>query len=272
MANTIIEIKEIYKSFHVGEQDVEILKNISFDVEKGDFLVIFGPSGCGKSTLLHTMLGLEPPTKGKIIILEKDFYDNQDEDSRSDFRKKHIGMIYQQPNWVKALNVIENVAFPLSLLGYRGQEPLKKAKEMLDIVKMTDWSNYIPTELSSGQQQKIAAARAMISNPEIIIADEPTGNLDYESGQELMSLLEELNRQGKTIAMVTHDLEYIKYAKSAIRIFNGELIGKYKGKEKDQLLKEVKSKRGNGGNGDKLDMKNLGLELSDEKKEIKKTK
>ena len=221
-----------------------VLKNISFDVQKGDFMVIFGPSGCGKSTLLHTVLGLEEPDIGSIQMLDTDLYKQDDEDARSNFRKNHIGMVYQQPNWIKSLNVIENVSFPLQLLGMEKVQGLKKAEEMLKVVGMLDWAGYIPTELSSGQQQKVALARSIITDPEIIIADEPTGNLDFESGQELMRLLMDLNEnRKKTIVMVTHDLEYLIFASKIIHIFDGKLSGEYGQKDKQKLLNSLRLKK-----------------------------
>lgn len=245
MTDNVISVQNVSKSFHVGVQDVPILKDVSFEIKAGDFVIIFGPSGCGKSTLLHTMLGLEAPSKGTIIFLGTNLYQNTTEDDLSDLRKIHIGMVYQQPNWIKSLTVLENIAFPLLLLGQERLSTLEKAHAMLETIDMIDWAGYIPTELSSGQQQRVALARALVTNPEVIIADEPTGNLDYESGQELMQLLTKLNKEGnKTIVMVTHDLEYLKFSKTSIRMFNGEIVGNYDEKDKHKLLSEVKSKRG----------------------------
>ncbi|MDZ7586442.1 MAG: ABC transporter ATP-binding protein, partial [Patescibacteria group bacterium] len=222
-------------------------KDISLEVKSSEFCVIFGPSGCGKSTLLHTILGLEAPSKGTCIFLSKNLYDGMDEDQRSDFRKNHVGMVYQQPNWIKSLTVLENMAFPLILMGKPKAEYLEKAEEILKAVAMSDWVSYAPTELSSGQQQKIALARALVTSPEVIIADEPTGNLDFESGQELMQLLVKLNKeQEKTILMVTHDLEYLKFAKTVVRMFNGTIVEEYDEKNKEKLMQEIKGKRGNG--------------------------
>ena len=247
MNEYLFQVQQVSKSFHVATSDVPILKNISFDVKHGDFLVIFGPSGCGKSTLLHTMLGLEEPSSGKVLFLGKNLYNGVTEDERSDFRKQHAGMVYQQPNWIRSLTVTENVAFPLQLLGEDKTVALGKAKEALGMVEMLDWSSYIPTELSSGQQQRVALARALVTNPEVIIADEPTGNLDYESGQELMQLLTSLNKKaGKTIVMVTHDLEYLKFAKTAVRMFNGQIVGIYGENDQEKLMSEIRGKRGNG--------------------------
>lgn len=239
-----IIVDAIFKNFKVGPQDVEVLKGISFEVETGDFVVIFGPSGCGKSTLLHTILGLEKPTHGNVSILGENLYQKKDGDFRSEFRKKHIGMVYQQSNWIKSLTVVENVAFPLLLLGQNKLKSLAEAKKMLDFVGMVRWAGYISTELSSGQQQRVALARAIITNPEIIIADEPTGNLDFEAGQMVMEIFKEFNQsQGKTIIMVTHDLEYLDYAKKVVHIFDGQLYGIYKGKDKKKLLRKIKTKK-----------------------------
>lgn len=244
MNEPIIQVKNLNKSFHVGAGDVPVLKDINFEITISDFMIIFGPSGCGKSTLLHTILGLEEPSSGMITILGQNLYDGITEDKRSEFRKKHIGMIYQQPNWIRSLTVLENVAFPLSLLGIEKEVRTAKAFSMLEKVGMTNWASYIPTELSSGQQQKVALTRALITDPEIIIADEPTGNLDFESGQELMQILTKLNtEQSKTIVMVTHDLEYLKYAKNTIKMIDGKIVSEYDENEKDQLLKEGKMKR-----------------------------
>jgi len=225
MKETIIKVENIYKSFLVGRQSIEVLKGISFDIPKEDFVIIYGPSGCGKSTILHTMLGLESPNKGQIYILGKKLYEEgSTEDYRSEIRKRHIGMIYQQPNWIKAFSVLQNVAFPLALVGIDEDIREQKALDLLSKVGMSNWKDYSPVELSSGQQQKVALARALITNPEIIIADEPTGNLDYESGQELIKVLMKLNaEEHRTIIMVTHDLEYIKFAKSTIHMFDGKI-------------------------------------------------
>lgn len=246
MTEPVIQVENLNKSFRVGEEEVRVLYDLSFTVSVGDFWVIFGPSGCGKSTLLHTILGLEPPTTGKVIFLDRDFYAFPDEDARSVFRKRNIGMVYQQPNWIKALRVVDNVAFPLLLLGESRPEAQKKARSMLETVGMAHRAQYWPTELSSGQQQRVALARALIVNPKVIIADEPTGNLDFESGQALMELLVDLNRQDKTIIMVTHDLDYLKYAKQVIRMLDGRIVEIQNDKKTDWIPfdKNIKSKRG----------------------------
>ncbi len=244
MSDAVIKAIGITKSFMVGNQEIPVLKGIDFEVQRGDFAIIIGPSGSGKSTLLHILLGLEVPTSGQIMCLDQDLYAGTSEDDRSTFRKKNIGMVYQQPNWIKSLNVLENVAFPLALLGHGKLESLKMARESIVNLGMQDWINYIPTELSGGQQQKVALARALVTDPKLLIADEPTGNLDFESGQALIKLLVDLNNLGKTVLMVTHDLEYLKHGKTAIRIKDGIVQDITRGQEKDTIDTAAPKKRG----------------------------
>ncbi len=232
----LLSIMNVSKSFEVGEQKVNVLKDISFSVRERDFLIIFGPSGCGKSTLLHTLLGLETPSSGKVVFMGRDLYKNTSEDDRTEIRKKHFGMVYQQSNWLKALTVIENVALPMILNGAGRIESFQKAEKMLKAVHMDQWADYRPSELSSGQQQRVSVARALIGDPEIIIADEPTGNLDFEAGRDMVHLLGDLNHIGKTIIMVTHDLEYLKSAKIIIEMLDGSIVGTYDEKDRERLL------------------------------------
>jgi putative ABC transport system ATP-binding protein len=239
-----VSLQHINKSFQIGAQEVTVLRDVSMEVNEGDFIILFGPSGCGKSTMLHILLGLEEPTQGQVLMEGQNFYASGIEDERSEYRKRHVGMIFQKPNWVQAMNVLDNVMFPLMLLDTDKVTAVLQANIMLDRVGMVNWAQYSPNELSSGQQQKVSLARAMITDPQIIVADEPTGNLDYDSGKDLMELMVSLNNQGKTIVMVSHDLEYLKYAKTAVQIFNGQIIGVFKGKEKDQLSEGLHLKRG----------------------------
>lgn len=243
MSKKILDVKKVKKVFKVGENDVVVLKDVNFELEEGGFSLILGPSGSGKSTLLHVILGLEPPTEGTVTFLGENIYDNTTEDDRSEFRKKHIGMVYQQPNWIKSINVLNNVAFPLLLLSVDEQESLSRAEAMLKQLEMDKWKKYYPSELSGGQQQRVALARALVTEPDIIIADEPTGNLDYSSGQQLMELLASLNKKGRTIIMVTHDLEYIDYAQKAIQILDGTIINIFEGKDKEKIFESLKKKR-----------------------------
>ncbi len=223
MTKKIIEASGISKAFKVRTQEISVLKKMNLEINEGEFVIVFGPSGCGKSTLLHILLGLEEPTSGTLNFFYQDIY-VKSEDERSEFRKNYIGMIYQQPNWIKSLSVIENVCFPASLLGFTKEEAHKRAHEMLKLVKMDEWSDYLPTELSSGQQQKISLARALVTNPRVIIADEPTGNLDYQSGIDLMNLFQKLQQEGKTVIMVSHNVENLDYATQVIHMFDGNII------------------------------------------------
>lgn len=242
-APAIIEIRDLHKSFVVGDQRVEVLKGISFDICQEDFFIIFGPSGCGKSTLLYSILGLEEPTSGKVVFLGENIYRDDSEDRKTEFRRKHIGMVYQQSNWVRSLSVLENVSLPLILLGRDEVESTQYALKMLKKVGMEDWAQYNPAELSSGQQQKVAVARALVTNPEVIVADEPTGNLDYDSGRELLHLLGDLRFMGKTIVMVTHDLEYLEYAKNILRMRDGVIVAMYDETNKGEILESISYKK-----------------------------
>lgn len=243
--NDIITLQNIKKNFTLGTQTVPVLKGINLTVPQNEFLVITGPSGCGKSTLLHTILGLEIPSEGTVHILNKDIYSGTSEDDRSDFRKTHIGMVYQQPNWIRSLNVLENVAFPLLLQGIAREECLKRAYEELRVIRMETFSQNKPSELSGGQQQRVALARALTPNPEILVADEPTGNLDFSSGQEIMELLVNLNKtKQKTVVMVTHDLEYLKYASNAIQMLDGAIVKTYGKSDIENFQKTIQTKRG----------------------------
>lgn len=226
--NKLIEIKDVFKSFRTSTQEIEIIKGITLEVNVGDFVIIFGPSGCGKSTLLNMSLGLEEPSKGLVNFLGENFYKGN-EDYCSAIRKQNIGIVYQQSNWIKSLNVIENVAFPLILNGMSEADRSKKAEEVLAMVGMIDKANQIPTELSSGQQQRIALARALVTDPPLIVADEPTGNLDSTASEAVMELFKKFNQNKKTIIMVTHDLEYLKYASKVVNIADGKLVEIYQG-------------------------------------------
>ncbi|NCN50833.1 MAG: hypothetical protein CO156_05705 [Candidatus Pacebacteria bacterium CG_4_9_14_3_um_filter_40_12] len=243
MAEIILQLTDVTKSFTLGADEVQIIKGVSFKINRGDFVIIFGPSGCGKSTVLNMTLGLEPPSTGLINFLGKDFYAS-DDDGRAQIRKKEVGMVYQQSNWVKALNVLENVYFPLTLRGVAPAEREKRAWEMLKLVDMEKGGYQLPSELSSGQQQRISLARALITDPTLIVADEPTGNLDSKASEEIMNLFKQFHQSGKTVVMVTHDLEYLRYATRSINISDGLVLAEYSAND-DRLSKMSVSKRGN---------------------------
>ncbi len=243
----VMQLTNVNKYFRVGEQDIQILKEVNCTIMEMEFCIIFGPSGSGKSTMLHTLLGLEPPTSGNVFLMKSDMA-QMDADTAAVFRTTRIGMVYQQPNWVKSLTVIENVAFPMYLLGYLPHEAREKASAMLELVGMSEWGEHMPSELSAGQQQRISLARALINDPLVIVADEPTGNLDTQSGEELMYLLSRLNQEHRrTVVMVTHDLEYLKYATRVIRLVDGRVVDEYSGKRIEELRGRIVGKRGGAG-------------------------
>lgn len=242
----ILKVEEVKKNFYIGGQDLPVLKGITLQVNRGDFAIIFGPSGCGKSTLLHSILGMEPPTSGKVWIDGVNLY-NMEEDDIVRHRKERIGIVFQQSIWIKSLTVLENVSFPNRLKGMNKEEAEKLALETLKSVSLDNWAYHHPSELSSGQQQRVSLARALTIDPLVIVADEPTGNLDTVSGDELMDLVSELNvKREKTVLMVTHDLEYLKYANKLFHIIDGELVEEIDGNGVAKLAEKLKfsSKKG----------------------------
>lgn len=240
----VLKLDSIFKSFKIGPNEVEIIRGISFQVNQGDFVVLFGPSGCGKSTVLNILLGLEPPSKGSVTFLKTDLY-ALNEDERAQLRKEEIGMVYQQSNWVRSLNVLDNVCFPLTLKGMERTEREALGWEVLKRVEMDQAAYQISSELSSGQQQRVSLARALVTNPSLIVADEPTGNLDSKASSEIMELFKSFNQKGKTVVLVTHDLEYLSYATRSVHMTDGQVIGEYKAGDK-RLIEVMVSKRGTG--------------------------
>lgn len=244
--STLISVENIKKTFVVGQQEIEVLKGINLKISTGDFAVLFGPSGCGKSTLLHIMIGLEYATSGRVVFGDKDF-SSMVEDQIVSFRKENVGVVFQQAIWVKSLNVVDNVSMPNRLRGLPFDEAEKRSMECLTRVNMVNWAKYHPSELSSGQQQRVALARALTTNPLVIVADEPTGNLDTVSGDELMKLLVDLNNSGTTILMITHDLEYMAYASRLFHIIDGLLVEELDKRGAIQMSSSVISKKGTRG-------------------------
>ncbi|MEK7447708.1 MAG: ATP-binding cassette domain-containing protein, partial [Patescibacteria group bacterium] len=240
----LLEIKNVKKGFFVGKEKVEVLKGVNLEVKQGEFVVLIGPSGCGKSTLLNVILGLERPDEGEVRAFGKNVYAIEEE-KRPSFRLKNFGVIYQQPNWIKALNVIENVAFPLSLIGTTHKKAMQKAKSILYLFKADKFEKYNPMELSGGEQQKLCVCRALITNPPMILADEPTGNLDSVSAEDLMYDLKLLNGDSKkTMVMVTHNPDYERYATKFVYMEDG-VIKNVKIKEK--VSEEITDIQGDNG-------------------------
>lgn len=222
--DTIIEARNVFKDFFVGKHTINALADVSLEVRAQDFIVVFGPSGCGKSTLLNVLLGLDQPTAGEVIIRDTKIYDLSD-DARAKFRVKKIGMVYQMSNWIKSLNMVENVAFPLIVAGTKESHAIKVAHRTLEEIGIDDLSKQPPTQLSGGEQQRAGVARALVTNPHIIIADEPTGNLDSTCSDEIMSLFFSLNKvKKKTIILVTHNQSYWDIGTERIEMKDGRII------------------------------------------------
>ena len=208
----------------MGKGKVDVLRDVSLEIYAGEFVIIFGPSGCGKSTLLNTIVGLERPTQGKVIVRGTDFY-QLEQDDRSEFRRKKFGIVHQQSNWIKSLSVIENVAFPLAIAGLPFRKSIERSSRLLNLFRLDEFEKNAPAELSGGQQQRVSVVRALVSNPWIVIADEPTGNLDTVSAADLMYVFQFLNNESKrTVVMVTHNPEYEKYATKIVKMEDGKIM------------------------------------------------
>lgn len=221
---SIINVENVSKVFDLGKRKFQALSGINLEVKSKDFLIIFGPSGCGKSTLLNIIAGADEPTSGKVVVRDKNIF-NMTEDERGIFRSKKMGIIYQMSYWIKSLNAVENVAMPLIINGMKSKMAIDRAKTLLRELKIDKLATQNPNQLSGGEQQKIGFARALISNHHIIIADEPTGNLDSTSSDEMMSLFHTLNTQyKKTILLVTHNQAYWNIGTRRIEMRDGTIV------------------------------------------------
>lgn len=224
----LIEIRDLSKTYD-GEVSCHALKEVSLDIKKGDFVSVVGRSGSGKSTLLNCMAGLDIPQEGRVVIDGIDIY-SLSEDQRAIFRREYLGMIFQQYHLIPILTAKENVLVPLSFEKGKGKE--EKAEKILERVGLKGKGGNIPNQLSGGESQRVAIARALANNPVMILADEPTGNLDHETSRVIMDILRELNKEGQTIIMVTHDMECAKYGNKIISIDDGVITSvKEKGGE-----------------------------------------
>ncbi len=220
----IIEVKNLYKIYRVGETKVYALGGVDFTMYKGEFCAIVGPSGSGKSTLLNMLAGLEKPTKGEIVIVGEHM-ETKSENQLVRFRREHIGFIFQSFNLMGTMNAVENVALPLTFQGVSRRERLKRAKRMVHMVGLDKYWDHRPNQMSGGQQQRVGVARALVVNPEIIFADEPTGNLDSNTSREIMNLMQNVVREQKrTLIMVTHDNTLAGFADKIIRIVDGKIV------------------------------------------------
>lgn len=218
----ILRVEGLTKIYGKDGNEIRAVDNISFNVEKGEFIAIVGASGSGKSTLLHLLGGVDRPTSGKVYIDGKDIY-ALNNDNLAIFRRRQVGLIYQFYNLIPILNVIENITLPCDLDNNKPNQ--KRIDELLDILNLENRKTHLPNELSGGQQQRVSIGRALITNPAIILADEPTGNLDSKTSEEIISLLKLSNKKyNQTIIVITHDLEIAKQANRVITIEDGKII------------------------------------------------
>ena len=220
-----IRAVDLTRTFEVGETSVEALRRINLEVDKGQFVALVGPSGSGKSTLLNLVGGLDRPTGGRLWIDGEELSASK-EKALTEHRRSRVGFVFQSFNLLPRLTAVENVALPLMFVGVSERERLERASELLAQVGLSDRLDHRPTQLSGGEQQRVAIARALVNHPAIILADEPTGNIDTATGAEIMALLRRLNReQGVTLLLVTHDPEAASYADRVIQLRDGRITG-----------------------------------------------
>ena len=220
----IISASQVFKTYNTGRVRVQALRGVDIYVQEGEMVAIMGPSGCGKTTLLNCLSGLDSTDSGEIFVEKMQLHQLPD-DERSDYRAQRMGFIFQLYNLLPVLTSVENVEMPLLVSGIGSQEARRRSLEMLDQVGLVDWAQHLPAELSGGQRQRVTIARALVNNPAIIWADEPTGDLDSETTQDIMDLLLSLNRENRqTFVLVTHSLEVGEMAHRIIRMRDGQIV------------------------------------------------
>ncbi len=223
----MIKVTDLSKVFRTEEIETTALNGVSFEIKDGEFVAIMGPSGCGKSTLLNILGLLDNPSGGSYMLLDSEVGQLKEKE-RTKFRKGNIGFVFQSFNLIDELNVYENVELPLRYLNISAGERKQKVNEILKRMGISHRAKHFPQQLSGGQQQRVAIARAVVSSPKLILADEPTGNLDSKNGKEVMDLLAELNAEGTTIVMVTHSQKDAAVAQRVINLFDGQIVGDVK--------------------------------------------
>ena len=218
----ILRVENLCKTYGKGKNEVKALDHISFSVNKGEFIAIIGPSGSGKSTLLHILGGVDKPTSGKVFMNDNDVYLQNDE-QLAIFRRRQVGLIYQFYNLIPILNVFENMTLPLKLDGQKVNE--ERVNELLELLGLAERRKHLPSQLSGGQQQRVSIGRALINAPALVLADEPTGNLDSKNSQEIIGLLKHSNQKyGQTLIVITHDENIALQADRIIRIADGQIV------------------------------------------------
>ena len=219
----MIHIENLTKVFRTSEVETLALNGVSLRVEAGEFVAVMGPSGCGKSTLLNILGLLDNPTEGTYLLDGRDVSQLR-ENERTDLRKGVIGFVFQSFNLIDELNVYENIELPLLYMGVPAKERRQRVEAVMDRMAISHRRKHFPCQLSGGQQQRVAIARAVLANPKLILADEPTGNLDSQNGKEVMNLLSELHQEGTTVIMVTHSQHDASYADRIVRLYDGEIV------------------------------------------------
>lgn len=218
----VIQLKEIVRNFRVGTEVVKVLRGISLNIERGEYVALMGPSGSGKSTLMNLIGCLDTATSGQYILNGTDVSDLVDNDL-AEIRNKEIGFVFQTFNLLPRSTALENVALPLVYAGFSASDRKKRAEEVLEMVSLSDRIKHRPNQLSGGQRQRVAVARALVNHPSLILADEPTGNLDSKTSVEIMALLDEIHANGNTLIVVTHEEEIAQHAHRVIRLVDGEI-------------------------------------------------
>jgi putative ABC transport system ATP-binding protein len=231
MPNTVIKLEDIKRFFRIGNETIKALQGINLEILKNEYVALMGPSGSGKSTLMNILGCIDTPSSGKYLLNNKDVSKMED-DELAEIRNKEIGFVFQTFNLLPRLNALENVALPLIYAGYNKQQREKRAKEVLEQVGLKDRMTHKPNELSGGQRQRVAIARALVNNPSIILADEPTGNLDTKTSYEIMTLFEEIHKNGNTIIIVTHEEDIALHTNRIVRMRDGKI-------ERDEENKNV---------------------------------
>jgi putative ABC transport system ATP-binding protein len=221
----IIRLENVHKDYLMGNTRIHAVEGVSLEINRGDFIAIIGPSGSGKSTMMNLVGALDFSTTGDIYLDNIDI-EHLHESDLAQLRGKKIGFIFQTFNLIPTLTALENVMLPMIFQGVGKEERIKRATKILNRLKMEPRLNHLPSELSGGERQRVAIARALANNPDVILADEPTGNLDSKTGEEVIKIFEELNKEGKTIIMVTHDPNMAKHADKVYRLKDGEIVNK----------------------------------------------
>ena len=230
----VIRVKDLYKVYRMGEEKVYALNGVSFEIHKGEFCAITGPSGSGKSTLLNMLAGLEHPTKGEIVIAGKHI-EKLNEKQLVTFRRERVGFIFQSYNLIGTMDAVENVALPLSFRGMPRAARIKRAKQYLKLVGLEKFMTHMPNQMSGGQQQRVGIARAFVARPDVVFADEPTGNLDSKTTIEVMDMIKSFARKyNQTIVLVTHDPELAQYADRIVTLVDGRIVSDTKGEHNEQ--------------------------------------